>query len=512
MAGKKFFKAVFILTIFSLITRALGFVFRIYISRQISASQLGIYQIVTSIFGIFLAVVSSGLPIIISRKTAEFDVEKNKEKESRFMLASLIVGLLFSTVCCAFIFIFKGPLVRFAGSEEMYFLLIILMPAIIFSSIYSVFRGNFWGHQNYFWVCFIELIEQVVRIIITFLIINKIAGAFGKTIAITLSLSIACIISGIFSLIVYFARGGRLKGPKNNFKYILKSSTPITVMRVLESLVQPLITIIIPLRLIASGITQQAALADVGIVMGMTFPLLFIPSALVGSMATALIPEISAKNFEGQNEDVKKQILSSFNFAIICSFILIPVYMALGEQIGVILYKNAQSGIYLKASAFLMVPICANSIAVSTLNSLSLEIKSFRNYILGAALMILSIWFLPKYIGVYALAVGMGLCLITALLLNIRMINKKLHSKINIFPIIFKLVLFSCFLVYITKFTFNILSRFLPLFISTAASGMLCLVLFALLLDAFDILKIFNIIVFVKRRIFKLSKKREMNN
>ena len=507
MAKKNFFKAVFILTLFSLITRALGFAFRIFISRQISASQLGIYQVVTSIFGIFLAVVSSGLPIIISRKTAEFEVEKNKDKESRFMLASLIVGILFSIVCCLFIFIFKNALIKFASNAEMFDLLIILMPAIVFSSIYSVFRGNFWGHQNYFWVCFIELIEQIIRILITFILINKIAGAFGKTIAITLSLSIACVVSGVIAGVIYFIKGGRLKSPKNSFKYILKSSTPITVMRVLESLVQPLITIIIPLRLIAAGAQRNAALADVGIVMGMTFPLLFIPSALVGSMATALIPEISAKNFEGQNEDVKKQISSSFNFAIICSFVLIPVYIALGEQIGALLYNNTQSGIYLKASAFLMIPICTNSIAVSTLNSLSLEIKSFRNYILGAVLMIASIWVLPRFIGVYSIAVGMGLCLFISLALNIKMINKKIQAKINILPMILKMVLFCAFLSYITKFTFNLLIKFLPMFISMTISGTLCLVLFALILDAFDILKIFNIFVFVKKRLFKISKK-----
>ena len=506
MAGKKFFKAVFILTLFSLITRVLGFVFRMYISRQISATQLGIYQIATSIFGIFLAVVSSGLPLVISRKTAEFNVEKNKDKEQKFMLAGLIVGLAFSLACCVLIFAFKSFFVSFAKSDEIYTLLIILMPAIIFSSIYSVFRGNFWGHENYFWVCFIELIEQVSRIIITFFIINKIAGAFGKTIAITLSLSIACVLSGILAMIVYFVKGGKLKTSKNNFKYLLKTSVPITFMRVLESLVQPLITIIIPLRLIAAGMERSGALAEVGIIMGMTFPLLFIPSALVGSMATALIPEISAKNFEGNNAELKKQINSSFSFAIICAFVLIPIYCSLGGPIGTLFYNNLESGIYLKYSAFLMVPICANSIAVSTLNSLSMEIKSFRNYIVGAVLMILSIWFLPKYIGVYALAVGMGLCLITALLLNIKMIGKKLNFKINIFPLLMKLILFACFLTYITKFVFNILCKFMPLLFSVSLSSAVCILLFAILLDTFDILKIFNVFIFIKRKVFRLSK------
>lgn len=507
MSIKRIFKAVAILTIFSIITRVLGFVFRIYLSRSLSPTDLGIYQIVLSVFGIFCALVSSGFPLIISRKTAEFSVSKNTTAEHRYMLASLIVGLCVSAISCLCIFVFKAPFVKFLKSEQIYTLLIYLMPAIFFSSIYSTFRGNMWGHKNYFWVCLIELFEQVIRILVCFILFSKATSSTFKTDATVLSLSIACVASGILSFFVYFAKGGRLKKPKNEYREILKSATPITFMRVMQSLIQPLISIIIPIRLIAGGMSHATAIGEIGIVLGMTFPLLFIPSSIVGSLATALIPEISAKNFEGDSKEIKNQISSSLNFALICSFILVPIYIALGKHIGVFVYNNANSGIYLASSAFLMIPICLNTIASSTLNSLGLEKQSFKNYIIGSVLMLASIWFLPKYISLHALSVGMGVCLFCSTILNIRLINKKLKCKLKTHQLALKLASFSVFLTFLTKFTFNILIRFCPLFLSLFLSCLICVVCFAVLLDIFSIVKIYNLFVrFKRKKIFSNSK------
>lgn len=500
MSIKRIFKAVAILTIFSLITRVLGFVFRIFLSRNLPATALGIYQIVLSIFGIFSALVSSGLPLVISRKTAQFAVSKNKDAESRYMLASLIAGLLVSGISCACIFIFKKAFIVFLKDRQIYTLLLLLMPAIIFSSIYSTFRGNMWGHKNYFWVCFIELFEQLVRIIVCYFLFIKAPNVAFKTQASVLSLTLACVVSGLLSILIYFIRGGRFKNAKSEYREVFKSATPITFMRVMQSLVQPLISIVIPLRLIASGMESASAIGEIGIVLGMTFPLLFIPSSIVGSLATALIPEISANSFEGKNTELKNQISASLNFALICSFILIPIYIALGKHIGVFVYNNAKSGIYLTTSCFLMIPICLNTIASSTLNSLGLEKKSFKNYIIGSILMLLCVWFLPKYISLHAISVGMGICLICSTILNLRLINKKLNCKISLAKQSLKMVIFSAFLVYITKFTFNVLFRFCPLFLSLALSGLLCLVCFAVLLDTFEIVKVLNLIVFFKRK------------
>ena len=93
---KSIFKSVAIITIFSVITRILGFVFRIYMSRVLGSEMLGIYQISFSIFGVLLMLVSSGLPLVISKLTAKFSTQRDKISEHRMMSSALILALAFS--------------------------------------------------------------------------------------------------------------------------------------------------------------------------------------------------------------------------------------------------------------------------------------------------------------------------------------------------------------------------------------------------------------------------------
>ena len=78
---KSLFKTVALITMFSVITRIIGFLFRIYLSREVGAEALGMYQVAFSIFMVLLTIIASGLPLIMSRMTSSFTISKEKEKE-----------------------------------------------------------------------------------------------------------------------------------------------------------------------------------------------------------------------------------------------------------------------------------------------------------------------------------------------------------------------------------------------------------------------------------------------
>ena len=78
---KSLFKTVALITIFSVLTRIAGFIFRIILSREVGAEGLGIYQVAFSVFMVLLTIISSGLPLIISRLTAGYNAKKEGKKE-----------------------------------------------------------------------------------------------------------------------------------------------------------------------------------------------------------------------------------------------------------------------------------------------------------------------------------------------------------------------------------------------------------------------------------------------
>ena len=259
---------------FSIITRVVGFLFRIYISRTIGSQSLGEYQVSFSIFMVLLTIISSGLPFIISRLTAKYEVGNNKQQEHKMVTAGLIIGVVLSLILCALVVIFIPAFKHIFADERCITILLILLPALVFSSVYSTLRGNIWGKRQYFALCITELFEQIARVIIFIILIQGAMATKDGAYVSAISLSVACSLSAIMVIIIYFALGGKLKRNKDKtfYRYLIKKSTPITGVRLAGSLVQPIIALVIPLRLVASGYSSAQALSLYGIAMGMTLP------------------------------------------------------------------------------------------------------------------------------------------------------------------------------------------------------------------------------------------------
>ena len=69
----------------SLITRILGFVFRVYISNQLGAEGMGLYQLVLSLYMLVVTFATSGISVAVSRMVAE-QLEVNKYGSTKTVL------------------------------------------------------------------------------------------------------------------------------------------------------------------------------------------------------------------------------------------------------------------------------------------------------------------------------------------------------------------------------------------------------------------------------------------
>ena len=163
---QKFFKAVAFVTIFSVLTRALGFFLRIYLSRVMGAETLGAYQVAMSIFGVLMTLISSGLPLVVSRNVAYFNNQQNLTKTNKNITAGLIICVAISVVVCVLLAVCPNILKVFVKSQESVEIILILLPALVASAIYAILRGGLWGKKCFFTISFTEFFEQVVRIIL----------------------------------------------------------------------------------------------------------------------------------------------------------------------------------------------------------------------------------------------------------------------------------------------------------------------------------------------------------
>ena len=164
------------------------------------------------------------------------------------------------------------------------------------------------------------------------------------------------------------------------------------------------------------------------------------------------------------------------------------MFFGIGKEIGVFLFQNTLAGDLLQAGSFLLLPLGLSQISTSILNALGYEKRTLVYYLIGTAFMLLSIIFLPKYIGIYSLLLGMlGMSIITATL-NLLFLRKYL----NVVPLrtlfIASLICFPCILM--AKFTENILSFYASSFMCVGVASVLSVLSFGVLCVCFNLFDI----------------------
>ena len=499
----KFLKATMIVTIFAVATRALGFLLRIFLSRKMGAETLGSYQIAMSVFGVLMTIIASGIPLIVSRNVAYYE-GKDAALQNKNITAGLIVSGAISVAICVVFFAFGGFLngVLSADSINMIY---ILLPTLVVSSVYAILRGGMWGKKYFFIISFTEFFEQIVRIVLVIILFALPIGlSSGQKSA--LSLTLSSVASCLLVVALYFVYGGKLLPAKKQIKTIILSSAPITMVRTVSSVIGSVIAIILPARLMMYGYTNSEALAIFGVYMGMTLPLIMIPSTFISSIAVALVPELSGyannikKVTKENREKLKSRINKALSSTIAISCVLLPVFLAIGRPICLVLFNNNEAGRYLVLSAVLMLPMGINQICSSMLNAIGLEKRELLHYVIGALGLVAGVILLPQYIGGDAIFVGLLCMNVISGALSLITLKQKHLLDFAFVKTILVCACICCITTAIGAFTHNIFSNFCALFWATAISGALCLFCTILLMCA---LGVFNI----KVLFLKVSKK-----
>lgn len=480
---------------------------RVVLSRQLGAEGLGIYQIALSVFAVYSTLVSGGLPVTISHKSAKSMVSKNKKMEGATLSSALIISCTLATILSIFTLVFKDLLIS-VTNPTAYTILLIMIPGIYACGIGGCFRGALWGRKRHFENSITELLEQIFRLTLICFLINVQYSSSKSAILASICLCSSYIFSTIISIFFYFKNKGILFYPKDEFMNILKTSTPITCVRLCSSIGTSLISLILPLRLVAIGYTEELTLSLFGIVSGMTLPLLMFPNTLIGAYATALVPELTTLLEQKNQQDFDKEVKTSITTCLFIVFCFVPLFIGLGEQIGVLLFNNSTSGSFLVKSAWIIIPNALCAISSSILNVLNMETKSFINYIIGFVVMFIFSWFMPLVIGIDALVYGMGACITIASILNLLMIYKKCNCKNLVLKPLFLMTLFTIPSIMITTQTYKLLRYIMPSFFSISISGGLGIIFFILLSLMFDVINIYNVLPKIKN-VNSLKQKRK---
>ena len=420
--------AVVLVSAYAVSTRLLAFFFKIYLSRSLGAEVVGLYQMCLSMFFLLVSFAASGIPVVLSRKIAE-DTAIGSNKSNKYLSSAMIISAIIATVIAVVFYVFNKPLTKIFADPRAMPMFLLMLPALFTTCIYNSVRGWFWGMRDFNSFSLAELTEEVFRIFFGVLLIAGCTAWLTDNEAVALSFAISDFACAATLIFIFFKKKGKLEKP-TGYKTLLKSSVPITAMRTCGGLITTLTALILPLMLVAvGGLTMSEATATFGRVTGMAMPLLMAPTTLTSALSIVLIPEIAASNTKEDKSELNRRVNNSILFSVVVSAFFCILYIPLGKEVTEIVFSDRFAGEYLSYAAVLLFPIGLNQVTLSMLNSLGLEKETFKNYIVGTVLLLASLFLLPKYVGVYSVAIGTGLCFTLSTILNLRLLKR--HVKLT---------------------------------------------------------------------------------
>ncbi len=377
----------FILTVTGLLSRFIGFFYRIFLSNVFGAEGMGIYQLISPVLALTFSLTVSGMQTAISKYVASETTTHDYKTSFRTLWVGFLLSMSLSFGCMAFIYQYSEWIaVTFLLEERCAPLLRIIALSIPMATVHSCINGYFYGIKKTAIPALSQLSEQVVRVgsvylihhicvrhnmtpTISFAVVGLVIGESASMIVSTVA-----IISRSFKV---FEKPARLQ--MRSFSHdglaasylkisnnLLRLAVPLSANRIIINALQSIEAIYIPNKLIAYGLNNADALGVYGVLTGMSMPLILFPSAITNSISVLLLPIVSEADASGSQNTITKVVLTSIKYCMLLGFGCTALFLLFGRMAGNLLFHSRLAGSFILTLSF----ICPFLYVASTLNSI----------------------------------------------------------------------------------------------------------------------------------------------
>ena len=190
----KLVKGTFILTFSGLLSRFIGFFYRVFLSRAIGAEGLGLYQIVFPLYMLAYSITVSGIQTSISKFVSMEIGKKNGTGAKTYLSIGLVMSLCLSALCGLILYHYADFIaVSWLGDKRCIPLLSVLSFSFIPCCIHACINGYYYGLKKTAVPSLCQLTEQLARVGSVYLM-YQIAISEGRSL--TLSMVVWGIVCG----------------------------------------------------------------------------------------------------------------------------------------------------------------------------------------------------------------------------------------------------------------------------------------------------------------------------
>jgi stage V sporulation protein B len=456
-----FLHGAFILASAAMISRVLGAVYRIPLTRLIGDYGMGLYGAGYNIYIALYAIATVGINVAISKLMAERLAHDDEAGAARVFGISLVMLALVGVVSAVGLAMAAKPIAEgVMRNPDAYHAIVALAPAIFFTALQGSFRGYFQGYQQMAVPAVSQVTEQLFRVASLLFLAHLLmargpalaagGAAFGAAVGAAVGLSY---------LLWAYARSrhrvaSRLRSrPRPALgtveardsagvvvRRIFALAIPISIAGVVVPLMGLVDLFVVPFRLQIIGYTVTEATRLFGQLSQMAMTLVNLPTVVTLGLQTSLVPAISEAQALGDRAGIRSKTSSGLRATFLIALPAVTGVWLLATPITTLLFNVPQAGVALAAISGGILFLMLQQTSSGVLQGLGRTDIPVKNLIIGAVVKTILAWVLTAVpaLNIRGAAYSTVFGFAIAAALNLIAVHRLVGFRVDIIPTVLK--------------------------------------------------------------------------
>ncbi len=405
--ARQIFWNAMLLSAAALLMRTVGVGFRVYVSGKVGAEAMGLFSLMSGVYGFALTLATSGIHLGVTHIIVGAVERGHRERVApamrRAVLLSLFCGLFSSILLfCGADFI-GNTWLRDARTVTSLRLFSITLPLI---SLSSAFGGYLTAVRRVYKNAAVQVLEQMLKILFTMYLLAALSGGGVERTccALVLGGTLAEVGSFFLELILYLIDRRRSfpeqlrSGGAEEGRHLVRITLPIALTTYIRSALVTCQHILIPQGLRQSGASHAQALIVYGCIQSMVLPIILYPAAFISSFSGLLVPELAAASVGEHPKRIRYMIGRVWSLSILFSIGVGGILVCFSSELGALLYPNTAAGHYIRILAPLIPIMYIDTATDAMMKGMGEQLFSMKINIADALIsVILVILLIPRY-------------------------------------------------------------------------------------------------------------------
>ncbi len=480
-----------------IITKIIGFAYRLPMGNMMGEEGNGLYSVAFGIYGIALTISSYSLPLAVSKmisaRLAKGEYQNMRRVLANALVYALVAGLLAMNVLYFGAGILEGLYNR-PGIEKP---LRVLAPTTFIVALLGVFRGYFQGHGEMVSTSVSQILEQIVNAVVSVFATwqfmrmyaaKKDAPSYGAAGG-TLGTLAGAFVALLFLMYLFVANrkryryrpnpNERLESGAEIYKALFLTIIPVILSQTIYQIGYTIDDIMFGQLMEWQGYTDKVVASLQGVYNTQYNQLVNLPVAIATAMAASTLPSIVLSRMQNDIRGMHQKITQVIKVNMVIAFPSAVGLAVLAEPIMKMLFPSL---VTYRTQAVMLLMTGSSAVVFYALSTLTTSILQGNNYMklpvihsaisLGIHIVLLGILLVFTDLGIYALVICNVIFPMVVSALNCRSIRKNVGYR------------------------WEFLNTFIKPVIASAAMGIVATAIYQELGKAFDNVYLISVIAF----------------